>query len=607
MSRSQLTESEYFASYGVTADAPPVVHARSASALAPSDGSCASCARLLRARAAAAAQLLALTRSEEEAEVEIASLRAEIAALRAGGAGAHASTVVGGVAAGAGVDAAAVAALNYDDVRVEGDGPPPRVAAHAWSPHGVSNVLCCACVSSTHSVGGGDGGGCSGRILVSGAADGVVAFSSANAAASDAPVDVFARAPLGAPVLSLAVRPIQYAAGGGAYATLLLAAACMDGSVVLVGLDASSSQSPSASRARVSALPLAAGEGGAHVLWRARDHDSYATRTAWSADGALLATSSADGSVVVYSVSEGGGGEGGVYAEKMQRFLFSAGAVDAMGWASEQAPGEGGGAAGLRVDALVISARSAPVLYYVHALHGDGSLRIADEIAGATGGTRLRPSSSVAAGGLTFLVHRAPLNEDGPFMDVSWRSLLATRRSLLATLGSGYAPDANVATALPPSTSFSVPAAAPSARVGFSLVDIAVAPAIPSADGTTRLRAPLVAAVTDAGTLFFFRFGSSGRGSVVQRAGGAGASGEGGGASAPRLAWVPRDSGAGRPGDPYYLAVARASGDVAIFSVSTGRPCAVLLGHTAAVKDVAATSDGALVSCGLDKVVRLWV
>jgi hypothetical protein len=596
-SRSQLTESEYLASYGVTADAPAVVHARSASALAPTDGSCASCARLLRARAAAAAQLLALTRSEEESSAEIVALRAEVAALRAGGAsgGARGATT-GGSAAAAGVGAALAAVVDVDDVRVEGDGPPPRAATHEWSPHGASNVLCCACVPNVRAEGGGVVGD---RVIVSGAADGVVAFSRVSAAASDTPVEVFARATLGAPVLSLAARPSIKNGETSESASVLLAAACMDGSVALVGIDVLSSSQRT--------LPRAADKnGGARVVWRARDHDSYATRVAWSADGALLASASADGSVVVYTVVEGGGGEGGVcVVEKMQRFFFSAGAVDAIAWASEQVRGgAGGGTAGLRVDALVIAARTAPVLYYVHALHGDGSLQIADSIVGVTGGTRLRPSADGTTGGLTFILHRAPLSEDGPFMDVSWRSLLATLDNGCALAADG---DATAAPAPAPSPMFSAPAAAPCARVGFSLVDITVAPAILSGDGCMRLRAPLVAAVTDAGTLFCFRFGSAGRGSVVQRAGGTGASGEGVGASAPRLAWVPRDGGAGCSGDPFYLAVARAAGDVAIFSVSSGRPSAVLLGHTAAVKDVAATADGALISCGLDKAVRVWV
>ena len=598
MDRSQLSEEAYLASFGALPGGQPVLHARSAAALAPADG-CLSCARLVRARGAAAAQLLSLTKSEELLEAEVLDLRAELSSTRdalaralAGGPGSGAGAGAGAVA-GADADAGVLATLSagLPDAIFEGDGAAPRTCIAECEPH-AGGVLCVASLPTPVAMSLAAGAlsspsQASSLVVASGGADGFIAFSSP-------PRVLTARVALRAPVLCVAARPRRFNTcyGGGAPPPTdigaadadadLVAATTIDGRLALISFDGAA----------------------ARVEFETQAHSGVAPRAAWCKDGGVLASCGADGSLVLWTVGRG------VVLERAQGVWFASGGATALTWVCEVAEGEES-EGNCTVDALAVAVRGATVLYYVRILRGSGARDLAARIAHSTRGECCAAADDTAA-----LIHRAPLSEDAPRGDVSWPALLRASQG-----GADADADADAEGAPPPAdasltgpltrgdAAFPTPGpparfvsgGADATRVGFFIAELSAAG---SCGGDT---VPLFALVDDAGSIRIARWGASGRGATLRRIGAGGAARAGGPTT--RIAWLSqaREEGGGEGGDPYYLAAT--GGDenaIRIITLAAGRDAHALAGHNAAVKDIAFSREGQLISASFDKTLRLW-
>lgn len=346
---------------------PPATHAMLAAAVVAAGG-CGECARAARARAAARAQVVALTRSLDAAEADADALRAEVAALTArlatfetagvvrdggvrdgGGATARGKSVsdtARGKGDGLGINSGAErdqsrALSAWCGIAAEGGGLPPARAEAEARPHGSANVVAVAGVRERtrgHGSGRGSGvlaltGGADGRVVLTrlpaveftavegrgggGGETGEAARVDIGMPRSQVPLAegvVLAAAQLPAPVLALALRPSMPRISDTRLpshdgdARGVVAATCMDGSVhLLAWLAGSGGGAGDASSA------LGGGSGPTVVPLRTHlaRHSKHATRAAWSIDGALLVTGAADGSLFLYSVegdiANGGG------------------------------------------------------------------------------------------------------------------------------------------------------------------------------------------------------------------------------------------------------------------------------------------------------------
>jgi hypothetical protein len=574
-----------------------------------------------------------------------ASSAAALAALAAAFPEASAAGGGGGGGGGGGSAAAAATAppppptpaaqlLPLDDVACEGNGALPTALLASYAPHGPSNILCCAVLPAPLAAAGD-------LWVASGSARGEVVIAClglqpcAAAAVAALPLPPPLRLP--APVLCLAVRPPPSTMSTPATTTtttITLAASCMDGSVHLLE-HAQGSGSGSATPTPATLL---------HSFPSL--HSKYATRVAWSGDGRVLASAGADGTLALFLCGAAAGAAAAVASSssssaaaaplppphKLQQLNFSAGAVEAMAWsceqegAAEEGSGEGGSGGG-RVDTLLISVRASPNLFYLRLVWGSAAAGAVEQASGTQWALAPQPTleqqqqQRVAerlpvlplphAPPLTLLLYRAPLTEDCAAGDISWRAMRSGQGSpgAAASFPSAGSSQGGAASSGAPSHP---------QQHSSTILDIAIGPT-PSAAAAAPPRGqpllpPLVATITEGGTVYVFRLGRFGGGG-----GGGGGSGGGlyrrmlgrlvgaaGAASAPRLAWQPRGSG-GQGSDAFYLAATSQEGDaVEVLSVGAGRRVARLAGG-GTLKGLAWCADGsALVTCGFDKRVSVW-
>lgn len=373
-----------------------------------------------------------------------------------------------------------------EDVYTEGDGRFCNTPVADFKPHGGANVLCAAAMpligdndgaaagsssspdgwpSSAIVIGGGGFVGPTDSIVISGGADKrlVVSLlsrssdSSVNTNSGDNEAmtlqpQLLTFMTLSAPVLAIAVSPALFThrdahptaatrTQARRYRSGVIAAACMDGHVHVLAYSLVHDVTPPSHITSPLATP---GEniGCSDTIIRGgttrdiqfsltpsfilHDHTKYVTRLAWSADGALLCTGSADGSAALYSVgctwttptpafatnttavpsSSSSASESigdGVSSKpvltisppvRLQQFYFARGAVEAMAWCKEQVRSQSSSVAttatGLvdALDTLILSVRGAPVLYYLRVLRS------------SSGGTNAAMATLMAAGGL---------------------------------------------------------------------------------------------------------------------------------------------------------------------------------------------------------------
>ncbi len=678
--RTQLSEEEYLAAHVSAAAQGGPRHLRKdfrrVARLDDVGEGCAGCRLLTRQRAAAREQVETLDRAHTLLEEEVEALRAEVAVLRARVEGRAYDEAAGGHA-GEEVQGAEepTAVLNTEeplprskteepmaalmiahpvpsaDMLLEGDGRYPDTVVASCSPHGLANVISIAQLPTPE--GGQE------TVLATGGADRRLTLTSFGIGPdARAPIELTSIL-LPGPPLALAYRPSPSMEGEQGRpqwrASGLLVTSCLDGSVhvlrvLLTGLKGCSPAGACSASLSTACAPL-----GGHV--------KYVTRLAWSPDGALLATASADRSLALWSVDDRStalaaeedadewraaeSGEEGAAPPptavftKLQQLHFERGGVDALSWL-EEGPG---------VCTLAFAVRGGAALYYLRSLTGARAHATARAlVAGADGQALPTLVPSLSA----LVLHRVPLSEDGTTVDIAWASLREkgldgaveaaeggrplpsllraappAPRSDLVAFGSlearaqasvqrpahvapseGVLSLAGIESGSDPSLGTDVAAAAASRAeqtasastfipVGFAITDLAVCP-------PTHGPA-LLASSADNGIVYLHPWGSN---AVLRRLVGHGAPGQ---LDAPtRLAWLPLAAG----GAPYYLtATCAADHALLVYSAGGGRPVArlsvgagVAAAHTGTVRDLAVVTGGGatLASVGFDKRVLLW-